>query len=50
MEYIKTKRYFLSELERESYENCILNNHPELKRDFILQMDDEELLERLNIK
>jgi hypothetical protein len=46
MTLLQMKRYFLSEKERETYERTILSKQPELK-DTILEMDDEELLERL---
>ncbi|QNG60612.1 MULTISPECIES: hypothetical protein [Bacillaceae] len=46
MTVLQMKRYFLSEKERETYEKTILSKQPELI-ETILEMDDEELLERL---
>ncbi|MDR0139941.1 hypothetical protein RFW18_19465 [Metabacillus idriensis] len=46
MTVLQMKRYFLSEKERETYEKRILKRQPEL-RERVLEMDDEELVERL---
>ncbi|MFY0761852.1 MULTISPECIES: hypothetical protein [Metabacillus] len=46
MTVLQMKRYFLNEKERETYENTLLKRQPELL-ERILEMDDEELLERL---
>jgi hypothetical protein len=46
MTVLQMKHYFLSEKERETYENIILERQPEL-REKILDMDDKELLEIL---
>ncbi|MDX8290225.1 MULTISPECIES: hypothetical protein [Metabacillus] len=47
MTVIQMKRYFLSELERETYENKLAAEKPELE-EVILEMDDEELVQRIN--
>jgi hypothetical protein len=47
MTVLQMKRYFLSELERETYENKLAAEKPELE-EVILEMDDEELVQRIN--
>ncbi|MEK3807333.1 MULTISPECIES: hypothetical protein [unclassified Metabacillus] len=47
MTVLQMKRYFLNELERETYESKLAAEKPELE-DVILEMDDEELVQRIN--
>jgi hypothetical protein len=47
MTVLQMKRYFLSELERETYESKLAAEKPELE-DVILEMDDEELVQQIN--
>lgn len=39
------KSYFLNELERETHEQALLKGNAELDKEFILSLDDKELLE-----